>query len=191
DKVTRYPYGSTSPTWLSSSRASAIVEDTIGNLWIGTEGGGLNLLDRRTGRFYPYPRDEREPASLSDNSVYELHVDHHGDLWAGTAGGGLDRVIGSSAQPAAVRFENQSGLGGISSQVVYGIESDREDRLWLSTNNGLARLDPRAHSIKWFHQVHGLQDEEFNSNAHYQGADGTLYFGGNNGFNAFSPDMIT
>jgi signal transduction histidine kinase/DNA-binding response OmpR family regulator/HPt (histidine-containing phosphotransfer) domain-containing protein len=123
--------------------------------------------------------------------VYALHVDHHGELWVGTAGGGLDRVIGSSAQPNAVHFENQSGLGGISGQVVYGIESDIDDRLWLSTNNGLARLDPHTHSIKWFHQVHGLQDEEFNSNAHYQSADGTLFFGGNNGFNAFSPELIT
>jgi signal transduction histidine kinase/ligand-binding sensor domain-containing protein/CheY-like chemotaxis protein len=190
-KVTRYPYGSISPSSLSGSRASAIIEDAIGNLWIGTEGGGLNLLDLRAGRFYTYRRDDRDPASLSDNSVYALHLDHHGELWVGTAGGGLDRVIGSSARPAAVRFENLSGLGGISPQVVYGIESDRDDRLWLSTNNGLARLDPRAHSIKWFHQVHGLQDEEFNFNAHYQGGDGTLYFGGNNGFNAFSPDLIT
>jgi signal transduction histidine kinase/ligand-binding sensor domain-containing protein/CheY-like chemotaxis protein/HPt (histidine-containing phosphotransfer) domain-containing protein len=190
-KVTRYPYGSISSSSLSGSRASAIVEDAIGNLWIGTEGGGLNLLDRRTGRFYTYRRDDRDPASLSDNSVYALHLDHHGQLWVGTAGGGLDRVIGSSVLPSAVRFENQAGLGGISTQVVYGIESDRENRLWLSTNNGLARLDPSAHSIKWFHQVHGLQDEEFNFNAHHQGADGTLFFGGNNGFNAFSPDLIT
>ncbi len=190
-KVTRYPYGSISASSLSGSRASAIVEDPIGNLWIGTEGGGLNLLVRRTGRFYTYRRDDRDPASLSDNSVYALHLDHQGQLWVGTAGGGLDRVIGNSVRPSAVRFENQSGLGGISTQVVYGIESDREDRLWLSTNNGLARFDPRAHSIKWFHRVHGLQDEEFNFNAHYRGADGTLYFGGNNGFNAFLPDLIT
>ena len=190
-KVARYPYGNTSSSALSGSRASAIVEDAIGNLWIGTEGGGLNLLDRKTGRFYNYRRDDRDPASLADNSVYALHLDHHGQLWVGTAGGGLDRVVGSSAQPSAVRFANQSGLGGISTQVVYGIESDREDRLWLSTNNGLARLDPNTHSVKWFHQVHGLQDEEFNFNAHYQGADGTLFFGGNNGFNAFSPDLVT
>ena len=190
-KVARYPYGSTGSSALSGSRASAIVEDAIGNLWIGTEGGGLNLLDRKTGRFYNYRRDDRDPASLADNSVYALHLDHHGQLWVGTAGGGLDRVIGSSAQPSAVRFANQAGPGGIPAQVVYGIESDREDRLWLSTNNGLARLDPNTHSVKWFHQVHGLQDEEFNFNAHYQGADGTLFFGGNNGFNAFSPDLIT
>jgi signal transduction histidine kinase/ligand-binding sensor domain-containing protein/CheY-like chemotaxis protein/HPt (histidine-containing phosphotransfer) domain-containing protein len=190
-KVTRYPYGGGGSSSLSSSRAGAIIEDAIGNVWIGTEGGGLNLLDRKAGRFYVFRRDDRDPTSLSDNTVYALHLDHHGDLWVGTAGGGLDRVIGSSAQPSTVRFENQSGRGGFSSQVVYGIESDRDDRLWLSTNNGLARFDPRTHSIKWFHQVHGLQDEEFTFNAHYQSADGTLFFGGDNGFNAFSPELVT
>jgi len=189
-RFTRYPYGTADSSSLSSSRASAIVEDALGNLWIGTERGGLNLLDRKTGRFYHYRRDDRDPTSLSDDTIYALHVDGRGDLWVGTAGGGLDRVIGSSAHPSEVRFENQSGLAGMPSQVVYGIESDREGRLWLSTNNGLARFDPRSRAIQIFHQVHGLQDEEFNFNAHYQSADGTLFFGGDNGFNAFSPDVI-
>jgi signal transduction histidine kinase/ligand-binding sensor domain-containing protein/CheY-like chemotaxis protein len=187
--VTRYPYGNANSSSLSSSRASAIAEDARGNLWIGTEGGGLNLLNRREGRFYTYRRDDRDPNSLSDNTVYALHLDRHGQLWVGTAGGGLDRVIGNSDQPGGVHFENQSGLG-MPSQVVYGIETDRDDRLWLSTNNGLVRLDPRTHSIKSLHQFHGLQDEEFNFNAHYQSADGVLFFGGNNGFNAFLPDLI-
>jgi signal transduction histidine kinase/ligand-binding sensor domain-containing protein/CheY-like chemotaxis protein len=188
-RVTRYPYGSTNASSLSSSRASAIVEDRLGNLWVGTDGGGLNLLDRKSGLFHSYRRDDRDPKSLSDDTVYALHIDPRGDLWVGTAGGGLERVVGSSAQPDAVHFETQAHLDGMSSQVVYGIESDREGRLWLSTNNGLARLDAHAHTIKMFHQVHGLQDEEFNFNAHYASADGTLFFGGNNGFNAFSPDL--
>jgi signal transduction histidine kinase/ligand-binding sensor domain-containing protein/CheY-like chemotaxis protein len=190
DKITRYPFGLATAQSLSSSKASAIVEDALGNLWIGTIGGGLNLLERKSGRFYAYRRDNRDPKSLSDDTVYALHIDPHGDLWVGTAGGGLDRVIGTSAQPEAVHFENQSGLSGMPSQVVWGIESDRDSRLWLSTNNGLARFDPHMHSVKLFHQVHGLQDDEFNVNAHFRSADGTLYFGGNHGFNAFSPDLI-
>jgi len=190
DKITRYPFGAAAANALSSSKAGAIVEDALGNLWIGTEGGGLNLFERKSGRFYAYRRDDRDPKSLSDDTVYALHIDQHGDLWVGTADGGLDRVIGTSAKPEAVQFENQSGRG-MPSQVVYGIESDREGRLWLSTNNGLARFDPRLHTVKLFHQVHGLQDEEFNSNAHFRSAEGILYFGGNHGFNAFSPDLVT
>ncbi|HEY2464936.1 MAG TPA: two-component regulator propeller domain-containing protein [Steroidobacteraceae bacterium] len=190
DKITRYPVGAAAANSLSSSKASAIAEDSLGNLWIGTVGGGLNLFERKSGRFHAYRRDDRDPKSLSDDTVYALHVDPQGDLWVGTAGGGLDRVVGSSAKPDAVQFENQSGLRGMPSQVVYGIESDREGRLWLSTNNGLARFDTRLHSVKIFHQVHGLQDEEFNVNAHFRSPDGILYFGGNHGFNAFSPNLI-
>ena len=186
-RVTRYPYGGDKPNSLSIGRASAIAEDSRGNLWIGTAGGGLNLLERSTGRFYHYHRDDRDPTSLSDDTIYALHVDRHGDLWVGTAGGGLDRLVGSSAAPTRVRFQNQANLVRLPSQVVWGIESDSEDRLWLSTDNGLARFDPRAATVRLFHQAHGLQGEEFNFNAHYQGRDGTLYFGGNNGFNAFSP----
>ena len=186
--LTRYPYGADA-TSLSNPGASAIVEDVRGNLWIGTIGGGLNLLDPRTGRFHHYRRNDRDPSSLSDDTVYALHIDPTGTLWVGTAGGGLDRVVGGSDQPDAVRFRRDERLTNMPSQVVYGIESDREGHLWLSTNNGLVRIDPRSGSNRLFREPHGLQADEFNFNAHYRGRDGTLYFGGNGGFNAFLPNV--
>jgi signal transduction histidine kinase/ligand-binding sensor domain-containing protein/CheY-like chemotaxis protein len=190
-RLTRYPYGRPDSHSLSNPRASAITEDARGNLWIGTAGGGLNLLERSTGNFYHYQRDDDDPGSLSDDTVYALHIDRHGDLWVGTAGGGIDRVVGNSAAPAEIHFENQSGRMHLPSQVVWGIESDLEDRLWVSTNNGLARFDPRVPALKLFHEAHGLQGEDFNFNAHHRGRDGTLFFGGNDGFNAFSPEGVS
>ena len=187
-QLTRYPVGADDARSLSDARASAIAEDALGNLWIGTVGGGLNLLERASGRFYHYRRDDQDPASLSDDSVYALHVDRRGEVWVGTAGGGLDHVIGSSAAPGSVHFENYASA--LPSHVVYGIESDGADRLWLSTSNGLVRLDPRTRAVKVYHEWHGLQGEEFEFNAHYQDRDGTLFFGGNNGFNAFSPAAV-
>ena len=185
----RYPTDRTDSTGLSSIRASAIAEDSLGNLWIGTIGGGLNLLERRTGRFHHFRHRDGDPGSISDDTVYALHVDGHGELWVGTAGGGVDHVVGSSASPSGVRFESPQGLAQMRSEVVYGIESDAAGRLWLSTNNGLVRFEPRTRAMKVFHEAHGLQAEEFNFNAHHRGRDGTLYFGGNNGFNAFTPDF--
>lgn len=184
----RYPSGA-APAALSSPRASAIVEDLHGNLWIGTIGGGLNLLDRRTGQFHHYRRNDRDPSSLSDDTVYALHVDPEGTVWVGTAGGGLDRVVGGSNQPGAVRFQRETRLANMPSQVVYGIESDRQGHLWLSTNNGLVRLDAQSGASRLLREAHGLQADEFNFNAHYRGRDGTLYFGGNGGFNAFLPEV--
>jgi signal transduction histidine kinase/ligand-binding sensor domain-containing protein/CheY-like chemotaxis protein len=190
-KIVRYPFGRTDHSSLSSPRASAIAEDRLGNFWIGTIGGGLNLLDRRTGRFHYYMRDDRDPRTLSDNTVYALHVDSSGTLWVGTAGGGLDRLVGSSADPQSIRFASQRGLAEMSSPVIYGIREDDHGRLWLSTNNGLLRMDPREGTSKVYHEAHGLQAEEFNFNAHHRGRDGTLYFGGNNGFNAFQPAAVS
>ena len=188
DTFVRYPTDREDATGLSSTRASAIVEDSLGNLWIGTIGGGLNLLDPRTGMFHHFRRRDGDPGSIADDTIYALHVDGRGELWIGTAGGGVDHLVGSSANPANVRFESPQGLAEMRSQVVYGIESDAAGRLWLSTNNGLARFDPRSRSIKIFHEAHGLQAEEFNFNAHHRAHDGTMYFGGNNGFNEFMPD---
>jgi signal transduction histidine kinase/ligand-binding sensor domain-containing protein/CheY-like chemotaxis protein len=184
----RYPFGREDGSGLSNGNASAIAEDSLGNLWIGTIGGGLNLFDRHTGSFHHFRRRDGDTASLSDDTVYALHVDSRGELWAGTAGGGVDHVVGRSDNPAAVRFESPRGLAEAGGQVVYGIESDGVGRLWLSTNNGLVRFDPKTRAMKVFHEAHGLQGEDFNFNAHFRGDDGTLYFGGSNGFNAFAPD---
>lgn len=189
-KVTRYPYGALNGSALDSGRASAIVEDNLGNLWIGTVGGGLNLLDRRTQRFYHYLRDDRDPGTLSDNAVYTLHIDAAGHLWIGTAGG-LDELVGSSADPAAVRFTSPPASKHMPSEAIFGIESDEEGRLWLSTDNGLARFDPRSGALKVYHQAQGLQGDEFQFNAHFHGRGGRLYFGGNNGFNSFSPEAVS
>ena len=51
---------------------------------------------------------------------------------------------------------------------MYGIESDGDDRLWLSTNNGLVRFDPQTPAVKVFRDGRGLQGEDFNFNAHYK-----------------------
>jgi signal transduction histidine kinase/CheY-like chemotaxis protein/HPt (histidine-containing phosphotransfer) domain-containing protein len=187
-RMKRYPVDPSDDRALSDGHASAIAEDTLGNLWIGTVGGGLNLLDRASGRFHHYRRDDRDPASLSDDAVYALHVDQRGDVWVGTSTGGLDRVVGRSTAPAAVHFENYAGV--LPYRAIWGIESDGTDRLWLSTNTGLVRFEPHGRTARVYHEWQGVQGEEFGFNAHYQDREGNLFFGGNNGFNAFAPTAV-
>src|SRR5262249_10824810 len=119
-----------------------------------------------------------------------LQVDAREQIWVGTAGGGLDRVVGSPDAPLAVHFENQTAQAPMPHEV-RGIETDHQGHLWLSTNNGVALYDPSVRTIQMFNAAHGLQGDEFNFNAHHRSADGTLFFGGNNGFNAFQPRDLT
>lgn len=167
-------------------RVTALAQDLSGSLWVGTEQHGLILLDPSGQPLSYYRHEERDPTSLSADSIYSLHVGGRGTVWIGTAGGGLERVIGSASTPQAVRFQHESHQLGLPSAIL-GIESDHQGHLWISTDRGLVRYDPLVASIMVYHETHGLQGDRFNFNAHHRGADGTLYFGGDNGFNAFQP----
>jgi diguanylate cyclase (GGDEF)-like protein len=177
-------------TRLASGRITALLQDRAARIWVGTDGGGLNILDPATGLFHRFQHDARDPGSVGADTVYALHADAEGTIWVGTRGGGLDRVIGSSTDPATIRFANIAEAEGLPNTTVYGIQSDGKGLLWLSTNYGLARLDPRDGTIRAFHRRHGLQAEEFNFGAHYRSRRGELLFGSSNGYNAFDPDRL-
>jgi diguanylate cyclase (GGDEF)-like protein len=190
DRVVRYAHGGGPATALSGDRATALAEDRTGLIWIGTDGGGLNVLDPATGLFAHFMHDPADPASLSANTIYAVHVDSKGGVWVGTRGGGLDRVRGAPFGHERLRFENLSESDGLPNSTVYGIESDASGKLWVSTNRGLAAVQPTDRSVRSFRRSHGLQGDEFNFGAHYRAPDGTLYFGGSNGYNAFLPERL-
>jgi diguanylate cyclase (GGDEF)-like protein len=92
--------------------------------------------------------------------------------------------------PDGRSFKTYSTKNGLSSDVVYGIRGDRQGRLWLSTTNGLSCFDPRTGQFTNYGTSDGLQAAEFNFGAWYQSASGELFFGGINGFNAFTPERL-
>ena len=188
--VTRYPHGRNDATGLAGDRATALAEDRSGLIWIGTDGAGLSVLDPGTGRFLHFTHDARDPASLSADTVYALHVDDRGVVWVGTRGGGMDRVIGAPFGHGRVAFRNISEAEGLPNSSVYGIESDTTGRLWVSTNRGLAAVRLDDHSVRSYRRSHGLQGDEFNFGAHARAPDGTMYFGGTAGYNAFLPERL-
>jgi diguanylate cyclase (GGDEF)-like protein len=190
DTVRRYPVDRQGSQGLSSDRATAIAEDQTGLLWIGTDGGGLNVLDPATGRFRHFRHDAAIANSLSANTVYDIHVDPSGQIWIGTRGGGLDRAVGSPLSDRGLTFENLSEVDGLPNSTVYGIESDAREHLWLSTNRGLSRFDPRSRRFTNYRRSNGLQGEEFNFGAHYASPSGELFFGGAQGYNAFFSERL-
>jgi ligand-binding sensor domain-containing protein len=100
-------------------------------------------------------------------------------VWIGTRGGGIDRVVNPADAPAHLRFANFSEAQGLPNNTVYGLRADGMGNIWISTNFGLARLDPRSvgsknYSIQRFHRLHGLQGEEYNFGAHFRDRSGRL-----------------
>ena len=74
--------------------------------------------------------------------------------------------------------------------MVYGIVEDEAGFLWLSTNKGLSRFDPRLETFRNFETSYGLQSSEFNQGSYFESPIGEMFFGGVNGFNAFYPEQV-
>ncbi len=185
-------------TALSSPHVSCIYEDPNGVLWVGTI-QGLNRFDRDKKTFRAYKYSNIDDNGLSMDSISSILTDRSGTLWVGTYGGGLNRLV----DPVKGIFshfrkkkEGKSTLfnqvdDGLPSDMINGILEDNEGNLWLSTDKGLSKFNPRNVRCKNYDVRDGLQSNEFTGHACYKAAgDGEMFFGGINGFNAFYPDRI-
>jgi len=74
---------------LSSNVISAILEDNNG-IWVCTEGGGLNFIDRKKNTVIVYNKKQNDTNSLGSNLVKTVYKDKNSLIWIGTHGGGLN-----------------------------------------------------------------------------------------------------
>lgn len=185
-RFTAFRHNAANAASLPNNFVRVTLQDRRGRLWVGTGGGGLSCFDPATGRFRTFRADGRNPRSLSSNFVRCLQLDGNGTLWVGTEGGGFCR-LDDAEQGSFTTFREASGLPN---DVVYGMQHDRQGYLWLSTNKGIARFDPRSGRFLTFDERDGLPQDEFNAGASHRGADGQLYFGGANGLVAFLPAAV-
>ncbi|MCB9282900.1 MAG: hypothetical protein H6563_02410 [Lewinellaceae bacterium] len=170
---------------LSDWNVRVLLVDEQDNLWIGTEFGGLNRRDPKTGQFEFWLADTRDSTRLQSNFILCLHQDRKGRLWVGTEGGGLHLM-----QPDRKSFRHYGIEDGLPSNVINAIEEDHNGILWISTNNGLASFDPHSGQIVAFDKYDGLQSNQFNPGASIHRRNGEIYFGGVFGINSFLPGSV-
>ncbi len=63
---------------LSGNNVNSILEDRAGNLWFGTEYGGVSVYNGQTFTHY------NDKDGLSDNNINSIFEDSHGNIWFGT-----------------------------------------------------------------------------------------------------------
>ena len=84
------------------------------------------------------------------------------------------------------KFDSNNGLSGT---YIYGIILDDFGKVWCSHQRGLSSIDAKNYSIINFDKEDGIQHWDFNNRAFYKTSEGTLFFGGVNGFNFFKPPL--
>ncbi len=173
---------------LRSNKVLDLAEDQNGTLWIATDGGGLSYLAKNSDQIAQLPV-QIGPDAKTVQSFITILTTQDG-LWLGTKNEGLVfvKLAEQSFSVADQRyFHRQNGL---LSNFIFGIVEDATGLIWFSTNKGISAIAPENFDIRHFGKNHGLQDLEFNSGAYHLGKDGTIYFGGNNGYNYFNPQHL-
>ncbi len=132
-------------------------------VWIGTQTGGLNRLDKRTGTFtYFLPAETPGSQAISGLHVRSLLIDQAGYLWIGTLDG-LDRLDRKTG--IITPFSHPAGSAqGLRSREVTHLFEDRHRNLWVGTQNGgIARLNPERNEITHFTAATGLPSDSIAS----------------------------
>jgi two-component system, sensor histidine kinase ChiS len=147
ETFTHFVYESNRTTSLSNNQVTCMVEDNVGNIWVGTE-DGLNKLDPFTRRFTRYKYNAKDPKSLSSNSIKSLLIDHNGILWVGTGNPNESNPVVSRAglnryNPGNGTFNRFSIDAEFSSKnSIWALEEDSKGTLWVgTTGNGLFSFD--------------------------------------------------
>ena len=149
-----------------SSEVGRLAFDDRGELLVPTVRGlampdknGWRLIGRREG--------------LASDAALSALVDREGSLWIGLLGGGLDRRLGRG------EFTNWTRSDGLSQEVVWSIARQKSKPgpgpLWVGTEQGLNRIDPRTGDVKAYDVSDGLGGNTVNALAAAE--DGSLWAG--------------
>lgn len=178
---------------LANDIVRQVFEDAHGNIWIGTAKGLHKIEAQETSKPDPqivlFQHAEDDPRSLSHNYILDIFESSSGYLWIGTFGGGLNQLVYEEDGRGAY-FKRYWEKDGLPSNTIKGILEDEVGQLWLSGNGGLSRFDPETETFQNYSITDGLQSAEFFEGAKAKRANGSLLFGGVNGFNAFLPQSI-
>lgn len=136
------------PHSLGANEVGCIFQDRTGKLWVGTNGGGVSMIDPIGPKFVHYAHIPNDPSSLSDNIVKGLAEDIHGNIWVGTHGGGLDIL-----QSGSHHFLHHQPISkNPTDNLVISIMTRRNGEVWAAfTFSGLLRIFPDGRSIHYQH----------------------------------------
>ncbi len=128
---------------ISAHSVRAIFEDSEGQLWIGTFGGGLSLLNQKTSSFQHLVHDANDTTTISGNQVSSIFEDRSGRLWVGTTEGLnlVDKSSGSATRYVADSADRSSLRDGN----ITTIYQDRSGLMWFGTKwQGVSKWNPRT-----------------------------------------------
>ncbi len=136
--------------YLGASRNNILsIEEYANHLWIGTENGGLKLMNLDTEHSVYEVNDYKEPTSISSNSIWSIFKDNSNRVWLGTYNKGV-----SMWDPNRNDFNHQLGRNQLQFTEGNNIVTSfavNNGEIWVGTDGGgLFKLDKSGNLLKKF-----------------------------------------
>lgn len=108
-------------------------------LWIGTDGGGINILEPETGQLSLLEHiPGRDNYSLPANSILSLYNDRNNNIWAGSIRNGLISI----REVSMVTYTDvvPGNDRGLSNNTILSLYQQSDDKIWIGTDGGGVNL---------------------------------------------------
>lgn len=123
-------------------------------LWIATDGGGINILDFQTMKFSHLKHISDDEQSLPNNSIYRLYKDQMDNIWIGSIHGGLFAI--KKVFIKTYKDVPLNNLNGISERTVVSIFEDKDTLLWIGTDGGgINSFDQKTNTFHHYPTTYG------------------------------------
>lgn len=116
---------------LNNDIINGITQDDKGNIWVATDHGGINLIDKKNFTARYIMNNENDPKSLRQNSVNTIYKDNSGIIWLGTFKKGINYFHESN-----LKFPLYQYPGNFVYNDVNRFVEDKKGNLWIGTNGG-------------------------------------------------------
>jgi signal transduction histidine kinase/ligand-binding sensor domain-containing protein/DNA-binding response OmpR family regulator len=121
------------------------------------------------------------------HNCISIYKDPESNIWLGTYDMGLVKAVWNGNTFEYRIFGTSEGAPG---DAVYGVTGDNQGDIWISTEHGIGRFDPRTEQFENYYRSDGLLSDYFMWKSYFRDEGGELFFGSVDGLNFFNPEKI-
>ncbi|MBD5358502.1 MAG: response regulator [Bacteroides sp.] len=154
--------------------------DATGNLWVGTYGHGVAIVNRNMKVNFL-----KHGEILPSNTINHIFEDSKGNMWLATRNGAV-RVSKQNYSDFTL-FDNNDGL---LNNDVKGITEDSAGNIWISTNKGIALLNMADQSLTTYSYSYGKPLFSYCEGSVCTDSENRIFFGSLDGLTHFKPSLI-
>ncbi len=120
---------------LNTNLVVGMLQDNQGQIWISTDHGGLNIINKKAGTVQYLLNNTDDNTSISQNSITAAYKDDQGIVWIGTYKRGIN-CYGESIIKFPLYKHQPSNPNSLGFDDVNRFAEDAKGNLWIGTNGG-------------------------------------------------------